>query len=73
MLDSDKPSSRSSKSPRSSISEWIRPKRRRSSPKWWCGGVWLDPGELEILAPEEHKGWLGGLLSRMTGREEGSC
>jgi len=38
-----------------------------------CGGVWLDPGELEILAPEEHKGWLGGLLSRMTGREEGSC
>jgi Transcription factor zinc-finger len=37
-----------------------------------CSGVWLDPGELEILAPEEHKGWLGGLLSRTTGREEGS-
>ena len=37
-----------------------------------CGGVWLDTGELDILAPEEHKSWLGGLLSRTTGREEGS-
>jgi len=32
-----------------------------------CGGVWLDPGELEILAPEEHESWLGGLLRRLTG------
>lgn len=33
-----------------------------------CGGVWLDPGELETLAPEAHTNWLGELLSRMTGR-----
>ncbi len=32
-----------------------------------CGGVWLDPGELETLAPEEHESWLGGLLRRLTG------
>lgn len=36
-----------------------------------CGGVWLDPGELEALAPEEHQGWLSGLLTRLTGKEEG--
>ncbi len=30
-----------------------------------CGGVWLDPGELETLAPEEHQSWLSGLLQRM--------
>ena len=35
-----------------------------------CGGVWLDPGELEALAPEAHTSWLGELLSRMTGRGE---
>ena len=35
-----------------------------------CGGVWLDPGELETLAPEEHASWLGELLSRMTGHGE---
>jgi Pyruvate/2-oxoacid:ferredoxin oxidoreductase delta subunit len=34
-----------------------------------CGGVWLDPGELEVLAPEEHKSWFSGLLHRMKGRE----
>ena len=32
--------------------------------------VWLDPGELEALAPEAHTSWLGELLSRMTGRGE---
>jgi hypothetical protein len=37
-----------------------------------CGGVWLDPGELEALAPEEHTSWFGELLSRMAGREEGN-
>jgi Zn-finger nucleic acid-binding protein len=37
-----------------------------------CGGVWLDPGELEALAPEAHTGWLGDLISRMTGRGEDS-
>jgi hypothetical protein len=36
-----------------------------------CGGVWLDPGELETLAPEAHTSWLGDLLSGMTGRGEG--
>jgi len=35
-----------------------------------CGGVWLDPGELETLAPAEHTGWLSELLSRMTGHAE---
>lgn len=35
-----------------------------------CGGVWLDPGELEALAPEAHASWLGDLLSHMTGRGE---
>jgi Zn-finger nucleic acid-binding protein len=35
-----------------------------------CRGVWLDPGELETLAPEAHASWLGDLLSRMTGRGE---
>ncbi|HEX9870684.1 MAG TPA: zf-TFIIB domain-containing protein [Candidatus Tectomicrobia bacterium] len=35
-----------------------------------CGGVWLDPGELETLAPEAHTSWLGDLLSSMTGRGE---
>jgi Transcription factor zinc-finger len=37
-----------------------------------CGGVWLDPGEIEALAPEAHTSWLGELLSRMTGRGEDS-
>jgi hypothetical protein len=37
-----------------------------------CGGVWLDPGELEVLAPEAHTSWLGDLISRMTGRGEDS-
>ncbi len=37
-----------------------------------CGGVWLDPGELEALAPEAHASWLGDLISRMTGRGEDS-
>jgi hypothetical protein len=37
-----------------------------------CGGVGLDPGELEALAPEAHTGWLGDLISRMTGRGEDS-
>jgi hypothetical protein len=35
-----------------------------------CGGVWLDPGELETIAPEEHPSWLGELLSSITGRGE---
>jgi Zn-finger nucleic acid-binding protein len=35
-----------------------------------CGGVWLDPGELEALAPEAHTGWLAELLQRMSGRPE---
>jgi hypothetical protein len=35
-----------------------------------CGGVWLDPGELETLAPEAHTSWLGDLLASMTGRGE---
>lgn len=35
-----------------------------------CGGVWLDPGELETLAPEEHTSWLGELLYRRTSRGE---
>jgi Transcription factor zinc-finger len=33
-----------------------------------CGGAWLDPGELEDLAPDMHTSWLGGLPSRRTGR-----
>jgi Zn-finger nucleic acid-binding protein len=33
-----------------------------------CGGVWLDPGELETLAPEEHGSWLDALLHRLTGK-----
>jgi hypothetical protein len=33
-----------------------------------CGGVWLDAGEIETLAPSEHTNWLGDLLSSMTGR-----
>ncbi|MGH8067848.1 MAG: zf-TFIIB domain-containing protein [Candidatus Entotheonellia bacterium] len=37
-----------------------------------CGGVWLDPGELEALAPEAHTSWLGELLQRMTRRGEES-
>jgi hypothetical protein len=37
-----------------------------------CGGVWLDPGELEALAPEAHTGWLGDLRSRMTSKGEGN-
>lgn len=37
-----------------------------------CGGVWLDPGELETLAPEAHTSWLGKLLASMTGRTEES-
>ncbi|MBI4641761.1 MAG: zf-TFIIB domain-containing protein [Candidatus Tectomicrobia bacterium] len=38
-----------------------------------CGGVWLDPGELETLAREEQKGWIGELLELMAGgRKEGS-
>jgi ferredoxin len=37
-----------------------------------CGGVWLDPGESESLAPEVHTGWLGDLISRMTGQGEDS-
>jgi len=32
-----------------------------------CGGVWLDPGELETLAPEDQESWMGGLLRRLTG------
>jgi hypothetical protein len=35
-----------------------------------CRGVWLDTGELETLAPEEHESWLGGLLRGMTGLGE---
>jgi Zn-finger nucleic acid-binding protein len=37
-----------------------------------CGGVWLDPGELETLAPEEHKNWLSALVERMTGKGQES-
>ena len=37
-----------------------------------CGGVWLDQGELEALAPEAHTSWLDDLLSSMTGRGEDS-
>jgi Pyruvate/2-oxoacid:ferredoxin oxidoreductase delta subunit len=37
-----------------------------------CGGVWLDLGELEALAPEARTSWLGELLSRMTGLGEDS-
>jgi ferredoxin len=33
-----------------------------------CGGVWLDPGELETLAPEEHHHWLSTLVARITGK-----
>jgi len=32
-----------------------------------CRGVWLDPGELETLAPAEHESWVGGLLRWLTG------
>jgi hypothetical protein len=31
-----------------------------------CRGVWLDTGELEMLAPAEHESWLSGLLRGMT-------
>jgi DNA repair exonuclease SbcCD ATPase subunit len=27
-----------------------------------CGGMWLDKGELEVLAERESEGWLGRLL-----------
>ena len=33
-----------------------------------CGGVWLDPSDLEALAPEVHTSWLGDMISRMTGQ-----
>ena len=33
-----------------------------------CGGVWLDPRELETLASEEHHNWLSTLVARMTGK-----
>jgi hypothetical protein len=35
-----------------------------------CGGVWLDPKELELVAPAEEENWLGGALHRMTGLGE---
>jgi uncharacterized protein len=35
-----------------------------------CGGVWLDAGELQTLAPEARTSWLGELLSRLAGRGE---
>jgi hypothetical protein len=38
-----------------------------------CGGVWIDPGELETLATEEHQSCVGGLVSGLTGRGEESC
>lgn len=31
-----------------------------------CRGVWLDPGELDMLTPAEHESWLGSLLRGMT-------
>ena len=31
-----------------------------------CGGVWLDAGELEILAEHEH-GFISGFLKHLTG------
>jgi len=34
-----------------------------------CGGAWLDPEELETLAPEETRNWLSALVERMTGKE----
>jgi hypothetical protein len=37
-----------------------------------CGGVWLDPGELDTLAPEAHTSRLSELLSRLAGRGEDS-
>ena len=29
-----------------------------------CGGVWLDRGELEALAPRERESWLGHFFHR---------
>ena len=29
-----------------------------------CGGVWLDRGELEALAPRERESWLGRFFHR---------
>lgn len=30
-----------------------------------CGGIWLDPGEMEQVAGKEDAGWLGKLWQRM--------
>lgn len=30
-----------------------------------CGGIWLDPGELEQVAEREEKSWLGKLWQRV--------
>jgi hypothetical protein len=46
--------------------------RRAHRPLHRLRRVWLDPGELESLAPEAHTSWLGELLSRMTGRVDDS-
>jgi hypothetical protein len=27
-----------------------------------CGGVWLDPGELQLITKKESGGWFGRLL-----------
>jgi TFIIB-like protein len=40
----------------------------RINPCTSCGGVGLDPGELEALALEAPTSWLGELPSHMTGR-----
>ncbi len=30
-----------------------------------CGGIWLDPGELEEVAGQEKESWLGRLWQRV--------
>jgi ribosomal protein L37AE/L43A len=35
-----------------------------------CQGMWLDRGELEILAQREHEGWLGRFFRRGVLRQD---
>lgn len=30
-----------------------------------CGGIWLDPGEIEQIATKEETSWLGKLWQKM--------
>jgi hypothetical protein len=30
-----------------------------------CGGIWLDPGEMEQIAAKEETSWLGKLWEKM--------